>query len=145
MVEEIPPPEPDAPAGVVDPHGLAPAVARLSSGSIREGRAALAILGVSLDPDEQVEAIVQGLYQNLIGVCALTSKRVILVNEHEWVPDLRSIALTPELRVQGWQDDRTASLIFIAGGQSITISLIADRPLAQDMAHRIRAKVGEGA
>ena len=42
--------------------------------------------------------------------------------------------------MQGWQDDRTASLIFVSEGQSITLSLIADRPLAQELAHRLRAE-----
>ncbi len=90
---------------------------------------------------EQVEALVQGVYQNQIAVGALTNARVLLVNEHEWVPQVRSIPLAAGLVVQGWQDDRTASLIFIVDGQSITISSIADRPLAQDLAHRMRAKV----
>ena len=37
--------------------------------------------------------------------------------------------------------DRTASLIFIAEGQSITLSGISDRQLAQVFAHRLRDRV----
>ncbi|MGC4050621.1 MAG: hypothetical protein QM757_14690 [Paludibaculum sp.] len=66
---------------------------------------------------------------------------MLLVNEHEWKPDVRSLPLTPDLALQGWQDDRTASLIFLVDGRSITLSLIADRPLALDFAHQLRARV----
>ena len=110
-------------------------------GSFRTGRVALGILTARLEAGEQVDAIVQGVYQNQIAVAALTSRRILIVNEHEWVPDVRSIALHRDLLVQGWQDDRTASLIFIHEGHSITLSAIADRPLAQDLAHRLRAKI----
>jgi len=139
--DDVPPPEPEVPVGIVDPHGIGPVVSRLSTGSLRTGRVALGIMSALLDDGEQVEALVQGVYQNQIAVGALTSKRVLLVNEHEWVPFVRSIPLSKDLLVQGWQDDRTASLIFIVDEKSITISSIADRPLAQDLAHRMRAKV----
>ena len=43
--------------------------------------------------------------------------------------------------VQGWQDDRTASLIFVTEGQSVTFSFIIDRPLAQEMAQLVRNRV----
>ncbi len=65
----------------------------------------------------------------------------MLVNEHEWVPDIREVEITADLEVQGWQDDRTASLIFVTGGQSVTFSFIIDRPLAQELAQLVRARV----
>ena len=43
--------------------------------------------------------------------------------------------------MQGWQDDRTASLIFVTEGQSVTFSFIIDRPLAQEMAQLVRNRV----
>jgi hypothetical protein len=137
----VPPPEPDEPLGMVDPHGLEPLIVRLSASSARIGRIALAVLSVVLEDGEIVEALVQGTYQHQAGLAAVTDRRVVLVNDHEWRPDVRSIPLTPELAVQGWQDDRTASLIFVAADRSITISDIADRPLAQEMARRLREKV----
>ena len=73
----------------------------------------------------------------------LTDRRILLVNEHEWVPFVRTIPLTRNLLVQGWQDDRTASLIFVVAGQSITISSIADRPLAQDLADPAAVEGGQ--
>ena len=88
-----------------------------------------------------IDALVGGRYQNQAGVAALTSRRLILVNEHEWVPDVRIVPLTGDLVVQGWQDDRTASLIFVTEGQSVTFSFIIDRPLAQEMAQLVRNRV----
>jgi hypothetical protein len=143
VLADVPPPEDPAPEGVVDPNGLAAVVDRLSAESLRAGRVAIGILSSLLRGDEKVDAMVQGTYQRDAAVAVLTDKRLLLVNEHEWVPDVRAIEITPDLLVQGWQDDRTASLIFIVDGRSVTISLISDRPLAQDMAHRIRARVAE--
>jgi hypothetical protein len=135
------PPEPESPLGVVDPADLGPAVARLDASSQRAGRVAMAILSAMLHEGERVESLVVGQYQNYAGVAVLTSERIMLVNDHEWVPDVREIAITADLVVQGWQDDRTASLVFVTEGVSVTISLIVDRPVAQEMAHAIRAKV----
>jgi hypothetical protein len=135
------PPEPESPLGVVDPYQLGPAVSRLSPNAQRAGRVAAAILTAMLHDDEQVEALVQGRYQNHAAVGVLTNERILLVNDHEWRPDRREIPIAPDLTVQGWQDDRTASLVFVTEGQSVTIEMITDRPLAQEMAHRIRARV----
>jgi hypothetical protein len=135
------PPEPAAPAGVVDPHVLGPAVQRLSAAALRTGRVAIGMLSMLLEEGETIEALVGGRYQNQAGVAALTSTRLILVNEHEWVPDIRIVTLTSDLVVQGWQDDRTASLIFVTEGMSVTFSFIIDRPLAQEMAQLVRNRV----
>jgi len=135
------PPEPELPRAILDPNGVGAVVPQMSAGSMRTGRIALGILTGLLDPQEQVEGLVQGVYQSYIAIAALTDTRVLLVNEQEWVPRVRSVPLTADLVVQGWQDDRTASLIFLADGQSITFSGIADRPLAQEFAHRLRARV----
>src|SRR5262249_36380089 len=116
------PPEPAAPVGVVDPYDLGPASMRLSAAALRTGRIAPGILTMVLDADEKIESLVGGRYQNEAGVAALTSKRLVLVNEHEWVPDVRIVELAPDLVVQGWQDDRTASLIFITEGQSVSFN-----------------------
>ena len=135
------PPEPEHPREIVDPNGIGDVIPLMSAGSMRTGRIALGILTGLLEPDERVYGLVQGVYQSYIAMGALTDRRVLLVNEQEWVPRVRSIPLTADLVVQGWQDDRTASLIFLAEGQSITLSGISDRPLAQDFAHRLRDRV----
>jgi hypothetical protein len=126
---------------VVDPYQLGPAVQRLSAAALRTGRVAIGMLSMLLEEGETVESLVGGRYQNQAGVAALTSTRLILVNEHEWVPDIRIVTLTPDLVVQGWQDDRTASLIFVTEGMSVTFSFIIDRPLAQEMAQLVRTRV----
>jgi hypothetical protein len=141
-VDPVPvaPPEPESPVGVVDPFGLAPACLRLSPGAFRTGRVALAVLSALLDEGERVDLVVQGRYQHYAGVAALTDRRLVLVNDHEWVPDVRSITVTPDLAVQGWEDDRSASLVFEADGRSITIDLIDDRPLAHELAQAVRQR-----
>lgn len=138
------PPEPTVPQGVVDPHSMAPFVAQLSATALRAGRTALGILSALLQEGEVVQALVQGQYQSQPAVGALTSSRLLLVNEHEWQPDVREVALTPDLTVQGLQDEKTASLTFIANGVAITISAIADRPLAHDMARQVRERAAAG-
>jgi hypothetical protein len=141
--EELAPPEPESPVGLVDPAELAAAVARLSANAQRAGRVAAAVLSALLHDGEHVDALVQGRYQGHAGVAVLTNERVLLVNDHEWHPDVREVPIVAELVVQGWQDDRTASLVFVSEGQSVTIEMITDRPLAQEMAHLIRARVGD--
>ena len=135
------PPEAAAPAGMIDPNGLVPVMQRLSAAALRTARVSLGILSMVLESDEQVESLVGGRYQNQAGVAVLTDRRIVLVNEHEWVPDVRVVPLTADLVVQGWQDDRTASLIFVTDSQSVTFSFIIDRPLAQEMAQLVRARV----
>jgi hypothetical protein len=127
--------------GVVDPFGLGAAYDRLSAGSQRAGRVALAVLSALLHDDERIECLVQGVYQHQAGVATLTTERLLLVNDHEWVPDIRDIPLTADLVVQGWQDDRTASLVFVTQGVSVTISVITDRDLAHELAQLVRARV----
>ena len=45
-------------------------------------------------------------------------------------------------KVQGWQDDRTASLTLLHAGRQVVVERIIDRPLAVEMAQRIRARTG---
>jgi hypothetical protein len=141
VLTDVPPREAELPAGLVDPHAMAAAVGRLSAAAVRTGRVALGILTAYLEADEPVEALVQGTYQSGAAIGALTDRRVLLVNEREWAPDVRSIPLDAALLVQGWQDDHSASLTFVVAGHSLVLSAITDRPLAQDLAHRLRAKV----
>jgi hypothetical protein len=126
---------------VVDPWDFGAAYSRLSSNAQRAGRVAAAVATALLADDEMVELIVQGRYQSQAGLIVLTDRRVLIVNDHEWRPDVRVVPIEPELVVQGWQDDRTASLVFVTQGQSVTVSVIVDRPLAQEMAQKVRAKV----
>jgi hypothetical protein len=135
------PPEPASPAGVVDPFGLAPACLRLSPADFHTGRVALAVLSALLQEGERVDLVVQGRYQHYAAVAALTDRRVVLVNDHEWVPDVRSIPLTEDLVVQGWEEGGEASLVFVTEGRGVTIDLIRDHPLAHELAKAVRERV----
>jgi hypothetical protein len=140
-IEPIVPPEPDLGPGDVDPWNLELAVARLSAGARRTGAVALGVLSTVLVEGERVEVVVQGVYQHHAGVVALTGGRVIVVNGRHWVPDVRVLPISAELVVQGWQDERQAALTFAEAGRSVVMSGIADRPLAQDLARRVRELV----
>jgi hypothetical protein len=139
-----PPPLPPPPVpGPGDPHALGAAAGRLSGGARRTGRVALAVAAAVLDPDEAVLTVVQGRVRDVPGVALVTPRRVLLVNEREWAPDVISLPVAAGLTVQGWQDDKVAALVFTDGEASETIDRIGDRPLAMEMAQRVRAAVAE--
>ena len=58
----------------------------------------------------------------------LTQGRVLLVNEAQWKVASASVEIEPALTVQGWQDDKAASLIFQSGDRQLTIDAIATGP-----------------
>ena len=75
-------------------------------------------------------------------VVVITDRCVLVADEREWKPQVLRLSLDAELRVQGWQDDRTASLTFGIGAQELVVDQIVDRPLAVEMAQRIRYRTG---
>ncbi len=137
---------PVAPAPVVnDPHGIGVALGRLGGGSRRGSRASAAALGVLLVEGEVIEGLVAGQVFGANAVAALTNQRFLVVNDREYKPDVIEITVDPACTVQGWQDDRTAALLVQSGGQAAQIERIADRPLAMELAQRIRARAaGQG-
>jgi hypothetical protein len=137
-----PPPVPAPP--VYDPHGVGAAAGRLSSGARRAGRAALAVLGAVLDDGDFVAVAVQGRFRGEPGVAALVGAKVVLVNERKWKPDVVVLPLGSDLQVHGWQDDRAASLTFVAGNRHEAIDRIGDRGLAIEFAQRARHHVAAG-
>jgi len=148
----VPPPSPGVPVGAppaepsvdpADPHQLGVASARLGGSSKREAKVSLTVASALLDEGEVAELVVQGSFAGASGVAVLTGRRLLLTNEAEVAAVVESIPLEAGLTVQGWQDDKVASLIFSAGGREITIESITDRQLAQDMAGRVRAKVAD--
>ena len=88
-----------------------------------------------------VDVIIQGRFGGEDGVAVATDRRVLFVNDREWKPDISSLSYVPTLVVKGWQDDRTAALIFECAGSSTTIDQISERDLAQRMAAIVRARV----
>jgi hypothetical protein len=107
----------------------------------RAGRVAFAVIATELEPDEQVVVVLQGKFLGEDGAAVLTQRRLVLANDREWKPDIQSVPIGPGLTVQGWQDDRTASLVFVQGGTTTTIDQISDRELAQRVASLVRSRV----
>jgi hypothetical protein len=133
-----------APAGPPDPHLLGASVARLGGGARRAGRLAFAVASAVLGEGEVVECAVQGRFQGVDGAAVLTNRRLLLVNGREWKPDVVELAVDAALTVQGWQDDRTAALVFQAGDRTTTVDHVADRAVAQELAQRIRGRAAAG-
>jgi hypothetical protein len=129
---------------VYDPHGVGAAVSRLSSGARRAGRVAFAVLGAVLEDGDVVAVAVQGRFRGEPGVGALVGAKVVLISERKWKPDVVVVPLGSDLQVHGWQDDRTASLTFVAGHRHEAIDRIGDRGLAIEFAQRVRQHVAAG-
>lgn len=89
-----------------------------------------------------VEAVVAGKYEGNSAVLVLTDKALVLADDRMWRPVNERFKLDSGLQVQGWQDDRTASLTLVSGGRQLVVDQIADRPLAVEMAQRVRYRVG---
>jgi hypothetical protein len=134
--------EPDLGPGVHDPAGVDAAMSRLSAGARRSALAPMAIVAALLEVDEVAEAVVEGEYQHRPAVAVLTDRRVIVANDRRWAPDVRTFGFTPHLLVHGWQDDRRATLVFALDGVGVVLEAISDRPLARDLAQRVRARCG---
>jgi hypothetical protein len=100
------------------------------------------MLASLLDEGDAVAVLVVGRFRGEGGVAALVGDRIVLVNERQWKPDVVSIPVDAGLAVKGWQDDRSASLTFVAGESHETIDTIVDRGLAIEMAQRIRRVTG---
>lgn len=151
-----PPPAPGGEAGSVppspmpgpvetssdDPNGLGVAASRLGGSPRKQSRIALAVAGAILEPGELVEALVAGRLDDHPAVLVLTDRALLLADERQWKPVAERLALDPSLQVQGWQDDKTASLTLLSAGRQLVVERIADRPMAVEMAQRIRARTG---
>jgi hypothetical protein len=139
-----PPPPPPTPTAE-DPHALGGAIARLSGGGLLGGakkaaKAPATALAVLLHEGELVECLVVGQLYGEDGIAALTDNRLIFVNAREWVPIVIAVPVDSTLSVAGMQDDRTATLTFTSGANTIQIDRIGDRALAMEMAQRIRGR-----
>jgi hypothetical protein len=132
-----PPPGPQS----YDPHGVGAAATRLTGGSRRTGKVALAVLGAVLAEGDRVTMVVQGGVRGHAGVAALLPDRVVLVNERQWKPDVVVLPIDASLTVQGWQDERSAVLTFIVEDRHEVVERIIDRGLAIEMAQRIRYQI----
>jgi hypothetical protein len=127
--------------GIEDPHGIGPAIGRLGIIARRSAKVPVAILSAALQEGDSVEMLVQGRFRGFTAVGAFVGGAVVLVNDRQWKPDVVRVELTPELLVQGWQDDRTASLTFVTPGGHEVLDGIDNRPLAVELAQRVRERV----
>ena len=96
-----------------------------------------------LEDGERVEQLVGGRYLGESAVGLLTDRRFLVVNDREWRPDVRSIPVDPSVHVQGYGDDKSASLTFSGVGEPLTIESISDTALAREMAQRVRMRTGQ--
>ncbi|MGH9212203.1 MAG: hypothetical protein ACRD2C_16200, partial [Acidimicrobiales bacterium] len=128
-----------------DPHAVGQAAARMGGGGRRVGKVPALILASILDPEDVVEIVVAGRLRGLNGVVALVGSKVVLVNDREWKPDVLVIPVGINLQVQGWQDDRYATLLFQDGEHQEVLERIPDRLLAIEFAQRARDRAASNA
>ncbi|MGH9187985.1 MAG: hypothetical protein ACRD0U_19595, partial [Acidimicrobiales bacterium] len=128
----------------VDPHRLGPNMGRLSSTAKKLAKAPVAVTAAMLAEGEIVECLIQGRVNGADGVAVLTNTRLLLVSSREWKPEVIELPVDAQLAVQGWQDNRTAALVMQRADQQATIDLVGDRPLAMELAQRIRARSALG-
>jgi hypothetical protein len=124
--------------GPTDPHRIGVGLAELGIFSKRSARLPFAVIATVLHEGEVVEALVQGRFRGHDGGAVVTASRVVLANDREWKPDVVSIPLVPGVTVQGWQDERAASLVFTHEGGVDTIDQIGERELAKRVATVVR-------
>jgi hypothetical protein len=135
-------PHAPAPGGVGDPNQLGAAYARIGPSGRKATKVAVMVLAALLGEDEQVEAVVAGKVDGHPAVAALTDRAVVVADARQWRPFTRRLPIDPGLQVQGWQDDRAASLTLITHAGQVVVDQIVDRPLAVEMAQRIRYRTG---
>ena len=143
-IAAAPPPPSVGHEGPDDPHRFGPHVSALGMFSRRSGKAAILIIATQLANDEEVEVLVSGRFRGEDGAAVATRTRLILANDREWQPDVAIVALDSELSVQGWQDDKTASLVFQHAGGALTIDQIGEREMAQKLAAYVRSRAVGG-
>jgi hypothetical protein len=130
---------------VNDPSGLGAALARLGSGGRKGAKAAANAAALLLHEGEIVECAVQGQLYGSNAVVLLTNGRLLIVNDREFRPDVIEIVVDASVTVQGWADDRAAAVLVQRNEVSAQVERIADKPLAQELAQRIRARAtGQG-
>jgi hypothetical protein len=108
----------------------------------KAAKVALAVAGAVLEDGEIVEAAVVGKLQGNAAVVVLTDRALVVADDRQWRPVVERLALDGTLQIQGWQDERTASLTLVTAHGQLVVDQILDRPLAVEMAQRVRARTG---
>jgi hypothetical protein len=65
----------------------------------------------------------------------------VFVNERTWKPDVLVLRLSSTVQVQGWQDERTATVLVADGDRQEVVERIPDRLIAVEFAQRVRDRV----
>jgi hypothetical protein len=119
-------------------------VARLSSGHRKASKSALAIASVLLDDGEVVECLVAGRVNDHDGLICLTNRRVLVLNDRQWLPDQLSLPVDAATTVRGEAAGTTATLTIQREAHAAVLSKISDVQLAQELAQRIRGRAAGG-
>lgn len=140
----VPPAAPPAPitmvVGPADPHGLAGQLARIGDQTRAHAEGPLHLAASLLRLPEEVDVVVPGLIDGVVGILVVTNERALLVNTRRWTPVVVDLPIAPGLKVDGWQDEHTAVLT-LTGDQVARIEAIVDKPLAFEAARIIRERV----
>jgi hypothetical protein len=115
-------------------------VARLSSASQRNSRAALSVVATALEDGELVEAAIAGRALGHNAAAVLTRTRLVVATDRSWSPDVVSLDLAGGAEVQGWEDGRNAVLEVKTDAVTLVMDQIRDGELAREMAALLRAK-----
>jgi hypothetical protein len=119
-----------------------PAAGRLSNPARKGARIPATVAAALLQEGEVVELMVVGRVFGLDAVAVLTNERLLVVNDNALKPFVQEIPVDPDLQVQGWEEGKTASLVFTHGEEAGRIDSIGDTGLARELAGRIRARTG---
>ena len=118
-------------------------MARLDAQSRRGARTVALLVASVLGPGERVESVVSGRFLGASALVAVTDRRMLVVNDREWEPDIVPVGLEPGLEVEGRQDEHRAALVFRRGAAELVVDEIADTEAAREVAIMVRARVGQ--
>lgn len=134
---------PAAPAGRSDdPHRIGAAIARLGASSRIAGSVSFSITGALMAPGEVVDGIVVGRALGLVTTLVSTDRRILVISERGYSPEIEEFALGDTLMVRGRNSDEHASITLIEDEQVITVDQIVDVDLAIELTSTIRTKLG---
>lgn len=123
-----------------DPHGIAGAVALLDAESRIAGSVSFAVAGALLDADESVDGLLVGRSLGMVTILVATDRKVLVISERGFSPEVERFALDPTLQVHGRTANAQASVTLIQDGTVLTVDQIREVGLAVHVADQIRAR-----
>jgi len=124
-----------------DPHNFGAAAASIPSATQKRAKAAVVAAATSLEPGEQVQALVCGEFMADDGVAVLTDRRVLMANSRTFAPEIQSMPLTAVNDVKGWADSGRATLRFSSLDGVLVLGDIHEVDSAQAFAGAVRGKI----